>query len=195
MSRNQITDVAPSGSPIMPGSWRSQQADAVGASSVSILQRSLPALGSPARAAAPEFATIAGVPKKPVTSTDELIRMLIRVEAAAARILEQQMLHRLRQQTYVGGKRVDIQKLPRLPKSATTTVHRVKASLHRAKPPVWRRLEIPSAMTLDLVHLCRQPPRPLPAHLAAAGPAQAQRTSQDRHGRVSDTRPGENQLR
>jgi hypothetical protein len=52
------------------------------------------------------------MPKKPVTSTDELIRMLMQAEAAAAGILEQQMLHRLRQQTYVGGKRVDIQKLP-----------------------------------------------------------------------------------
>jgi hypothetical protein len=103
-----------------------------------------------ARAAVPEFATITGMPKKPVTSTDELIRMLMQVEAAAAGILEQQMLHRLRQQTYVGGKRVDIQKLPRLPKSALTTVHRVKASLYGAKPPVWRRLEIPSAMTLQI---------------------------------------------
>ena len=73
----------------------------------------------------------------------------MQVEAAAAGFLEQQVLHRLRQQTYVGGKRVDIQKLPRLPKSAATTVHRVKVSLYGAKPPVWRRLEIPSAMTLD----------------------------------------------
>jgi hypothetical protein len=103
-----------------------------------------------ARAAAPELATITGMPKKPVTSTDELIRMLMQVEAAAAGILEQQMLHRLRQQTYVGGKRVDIQKLPRPPNSAATTVHRVKASLCGAKPPVWRRLEIPSAMTLQI---------------------------------------------
>ncbi len=108
-----------------------------------------------ARAAAPEFATITRMPKKPVTSTDELIRTLMQVEAAAARGLEQQSLPRLRQQIYVGGKRIDIQKLPRLPKSAATTVHRVKASLYGAKPPVWRRLEIPSAMTLDLVHMRR----------------------------------------
>jgi len=96
------------------------------------------------------------MPKKPVTSTDELIRTLMQVEAAAARGLEQQSLPRLRQQIYVGGKRIDIQKLPRLPKSAATTVHRVKASLYGAKPPVWRRLEIPSAMTLDLVHMVMQ---------------------------------------
>ena len=57
------------------------------------------------------------MPNKPVTSTDELIPLLMQVEAAAAGILEQQMLHRLRQQTYVGAKRVDIQKLPRLPKA------------------------------------------------------------------------------
>ena len=101
------------------------------------------------------------MPKKPVTSTDDLIRMLMQVEAAAAGILEQQMLHRLRQQTYVGGKRVDIQKLPRLPKSAATTVHRVKASLYGTKPPVWRRLEIPSVMTLDLVHMVMQAAFPL----------------------------------
>jgi hypothetical protein len=131
---------------------------AVGAGSVrfGILRRSLPQLARAARAAALGFATITGMPKKPVTSTDELIRTLMQVEAAAAGILEQQMLHRLRQQTYVGGNRVDIQKLPRLPKSAATTVHRVKASLYGAKPPVWRRLEIPSVMTLDLVHMVMQ---------------------------------------
>ena len=31
-------------------------------------------------------------------------------------------------------------------------MHVVKVTLHGAKPPVWRRLEIPSAMTLGLVH-------------------------------------------
>ncbi len=43
------------------------------------------------------------MPKKPVTSTDELIRTLMQVEAAAARGLEQQSLPRLRQQIYVAG--------------------------------------------------------------------------------------------
>ncbi len=50
-----------------------------------------------------------------------------------------------------GGKRVAVQKLARLPKKAATTVHRMKVSLHGARPPVWRRIEIPSAMRV-LVH-------------------------------------------
>jgi hypothetical protein len=92
------------------------------------------------------------MPKKPEASTDELARILLQAEANAAETLMQQMLDRLEQQTFVGGKRVALQKLPRLPKKAAATVHRVKVSLYGAKPPVWRRLEIPSAMTLDLVH-------------------------------------------
>lgn len=42
--------------------------------------------------------------------------------------------------------------LPPLPEGAASTVHRVKVSLHGANPPVWRRLEVPSDMRLDLVH-------------------------------------------
>ncbi len=61
-----------------------------------------------------------------------------------------------REQTFVGGKRVARQELPELPKEAATTVHRVKVSLYGAKPPVWRRLEIPSAMPLNLVHAALQ---------------------------------------
>lgn len=55
-------------------------------------------------------------------------------------------------EVYVGGRWVPRQKLPRLKKSAAATVHTVKASLHGAKPPVWRRIELPSDLTLDMVH-------------------------------------------
>ena len=55
-------------------------------------------------------------------------------------------------EVYVGGRRVQRQELPGLEKSAATTIHTVKASLHEAKPPVWRRLELPSDLTLDMVH-------------------------------------------
>jgi Plasmid pRiA4b ORF-3-like protein len=96
--------------------------------------------------------TMTGMPNKPVPSTDELTWMLWQAQAKAGDVLMQQILDYLGQQTFVGGKRVALQKLPRLPEQAATTVHRVKVSLHGARPPVWRRLEIPSAMRLDLVH-------------------------------------------
>lgn len=78
--------------------------------------------------------------------------MLSQLEAAVTGAQMQQMLDRFGQQTFVGGKRVPIEKVPRLPKQAATSVHRVKVSLYGARPPVWRRIEIPSAMRLDLVH-------------------------------------------
>lgn len=42
--------------------------------------------------------------------------------------------------------------LPSLPRGATTTVHRIKASLRGARPPVWRRLEVPSDLPLSVLH-------------------------------------------
>ncbi len=56
------------------------------------------------------------------------------------------------EEVYVGGRRVRRRELPRLKESAAATVHTVKASLHGAKPPVWRRLELPSDLSLDLLH-------------------------------------------
>src|SRR5260370_14346293 len=70
--------------------------------------------------------------------------------------MEQQMLSRVKEQTLVGGKRVTRQELPELPKDAVTAVPRVKVRLYGARPPVWRRLEIPSAMPLNLVHAVLQ---------------------------------------
>jgi hypothetical protein len=55
--------------------------------------------------------------------------MLLGAEANAAEALEQQMLSRLDEQTFVGGKHVPRQHLPDLPEHAETTAHRVKVSL------------------------------------------------------------------
>jgi hypothetical protein len=87
---------------------------------------------------------------------DELERLLLRLMGSSPEALEQQLLSRIKEQTFVGGKRVTRQELPELPEDAATTVHRVKVSLYGAKPPVWRRLEIPSAMPLNLVHAVLQ---------------------------------------
>ncbi|MGH3832842.1 MAG: plasmid pRiA4b ORF-3 family protein [Pseudonocardiaceae bacterium] len=37
-------------------------------------------------------------------------------------------------------------------RAPTTTVHQVKISLRGAKPPIWRRLEVPSGITLHQLH-------------------------------------------
>jgi hypothetical protein len=88
---------------------------------------------------------------------DELEQLVLRLAGSSVEALEQQMLSRFKQKTtLVGGRRVARQELPELPKDAITTVHRVKVSLYGAKPPVWRRLEVPSAMPLNLVHTVLQ---------------------------------------
>ena len=95
------------------------------------------------------------VPEEPVT-LDELERLLLQLMGTSPEALEQQLLSHLKRETLVGGKRVRRQELPELPKDAATTVHRVKVSLYGVKPPVWRRLEIPSAMPLNFVHAVLQ---------------------------------------
>ena len=87
---------------------------------------------------------------------DQLEQLLLQLTGNSGETLEQQLLRRPREHTFVGGKRVMRQELPELPKDAATTVHRVKVSLYGAKPPVWRRLELPSAMPLNLVHAVLQ---------------------------------------
>jgi Plasmid pRiA4b ORF-3-like protein len=95
------------------------------------------------------------VPEEPVT-LDELERLLLQLMGTSPEALEQQMLSHIKRETLVGGKRVMRQELPELPEGAVTTVHRVKVNLYGAKPPVWRRLEIPSAMPLNRVHAVLQ---------------------------------------
>lgn len=82
-------------------------------------------------------------------SPDAVLRMLL---AHAGDSFENRLRQELARETFVGGKRVVKQKLPKLAKRAATTVHVVKVNLYGARPPVWRRLEIPSAMRLDAVH-------------------------------------------
>jgi hypothetical protein len=97
--------------------------------------------------------TMAGMPEEPTPPPDLFAMTFSQLEEAIGGAFMQQMLDRLlSQQTLVGGKRVAVQELPSLPKQAATTVHRVKVTLHSSKPPVWRRIEFPSAMRLDQVH-------------------------------------------
>jgi hypothetical protein len=86
--------------------------------------------------------------KKPTSSSDLLAQLL---QQAQANVMQQAM-REIESQTFVGGKRVTVLPLPEPAKNATTTVHQVKVTLYGAKPPVWRRLEIPSAMTLAVLH-------------------------------------------
>lgn len=86
--------------------------------------------------------------KKTMTPADLLALLLREAQGNVAA----QVAREMESQTFVGGKRVRVQPLPTLPKAAATTVHQVKVTLYGAKPPVWRRLEIPSVMTLDYLH-------------------------------------------
>lgn len=88
-------------------------------------------------------------PLREADAPEAVLRMLL---AQAGDSFADRLAQELDRQTFVGGRRVVKQKLPRLPKQAATTVHVIKVNLYGAKPPVWRRLEIPSAMTLDQVH-------------------------------------------
>ena len=82
-------------------------------------------------------------------SPDALLRMLL---AHSGDSFEDRLRQELARETFVGGKRVVKQELPRLPKWAGNSVHVVRVNLYGAKPPVWRRLEIPSFTPLGLVH-------------------------------------------
>jgi 3-deoxy-7-phosphoheptulonate synthase len=83
------------------------------------------------------------------TDLDQLFALL---SAAGAKSADQVLKAEMAKWTYMGGKRVSILPLPNKREDAPTTVHRVKATLYGSKPPIWRRLDIPSNTTLDLVH-------------------------------------------
>jgi Plasmid pRiA4b ORF-3-like protein len=93
------------------------------------------------------------MPKQP-DSPETAVWMLL--DQMGASSFEDRLRQWLDAQTFVGGKRVAKQPLPELPAHSSATVHQVKVSLHGAKPPVWRRLEIPSTMTLDRLHAVLQ---------------------------------------
>jgi pRiA4b ORF-3-like protein len=93
-------------------------------------------------------ARMADVTDKP-ESPDALLRMLL---AYSGDSFEDRLRQELAKETFVGGRRVARQELPKLPKWAGNSVHVVKVNLYGAKPPVWRRLEIPSFTPLGLVH-------------------------------------------
>lgn len=94
-----------------------------------------------------------GMPKKREPDAATAARdLFVEIEQAGSADFMRQMLAKMSQETRVGGKRVTRQEIRPVPAKAATSVHRVKVTLHGSKPPVWRRLEIPSTLTLDEVH-------------------------------------------
>ena len=55
-------------------------------------------------------------------------------------------------QSVADGARADRRELPAMPETAASSIHVLVVSLHLAEPPAWRRLELPSAITLDRLH-------------------------------------------
>jgi hypothetical protein len=55
-------------------------------------------------------------------------------------------------QSVAGGARAGRRELPAIPETAASSIHVVIVSLHGAEPPLWRRLEVPSAITLERLH-------------------------------------------
>ena len=84
----------------------------------------------------------------PETAEDMLRALLER----SGQSLDGRLRKILQSQTHVGSKRVTRCDLPVLSAESRRTIHKVKITLYGAKPPIWRRLELPSDMGLDLLH-------------------------------------------
>ena len=90
--------------------------------------------------------TMPKIPEPAAENAEDMLRALL---SSSGQSLDERLRKILESQTHVGGKRVTKRDLPDLPDSAATTVHRVRVSLYGAKPPIWRRLELPSDMGLE----------------------------------------------
>lgn len=108
----------------------------------------MPKIPEPAPETAPEAAAEAAA-EIPPEAAEDLLRVLL---AQSGQSFDDRLRRILESQTYVGGKRVPKQHLPEISERSRQTIHRVRVSLYGAKPPIWRRLELPSDMELDLVH-------------------------------------------
>jgi hypothetical protein len=82
-------------------------------------------------------------------SSDDILRMLLERDGDA---LDGRLRKILASQVGTGPDQPGRREPPPLPDGAAATIHRVKVSLRGAKPPVWRRLELPSEMRLDVMH-------------------------------------------
>jgi hypothetical protein len=71
------------------------------------------------------------MPKRRDLSPDEILKLFLGVENDAVAAFTS----RLDEQVFVGGKRVTRQKLPKLAKTAGSTIHRVKVTIYGSKPP------------------------------------------------------------